>query len=882
MAEQTAPQQWSFELGAVFGLHVLSYAEWRVRASAACLSKDFRRSLGQCSQLEEDQAEGLLGLSDSYWRFLCERLAAENRVYVPELQTGVGKKPPVGIAATWRELFLILFPLIAVGDERCLDNGEAYNTSEDAEVFKIRVMTRFRPSQSCASILQDDSVTLPLHQKVQLVRQQLACTSAEAVRIIMQERAKKVRAQADENKRIDPETGVFLPRLQASDNKENVAENVQRSGSNSTEIKQLGPIGECSVEEGETEEQIGDARCQILGVREDEAEVLAVTRQSGIRKFAYDRVFPEATEQLSVYELAARHLVVEFLNGTSASIICYGQTASGKTHTMFGPSWASMGAGKSDVDMRASGLVPRACSEVLDAVRLWRQRGEEVRLGVTYVELFGSEVSDLLREGRVVGQGLDGRYSAVRATDRVGHRYVLDGHTECVVDSLEQVEELLRIGDEAKRRAATAMNERSTRAHTVFILSLAAGPVSPGGPNRRSRFFFADLGGSEQLSKSKVDQETKAPVTVVGGEEHSRVTWAEYYQHRQRVQETQNINRGLFSLKRVIEALHRRSQMSREGVAASKLPYVPYQDSKLTMLLQEALGGSARTLVMATATMDVKHAAESVQTLRFAETCAQIQKRSEADQTAALQAALEQVARDISQLQAEIVKKERWEVRVVERRDVDTIAGEFGEEVEKVVRDEVVRTTVPVGAEKERQRLEHLLLRQSELQGLAGVSKDYRSMKPSAASDGGLGADFRHQRFSAKMKAKDFEDEVVLADAIRFLFRKAAVAQHAFGETEASMKRRLHQHEIPEGYFEVARKLREGWEDKTAAGQEKLPFGKVMMDRCQDWQSKFNTDPAARDSALLSLLSECKYAIGVPSQDPGASSSSQQPVAVAA
>ena len=37
------------------------------------------------------------------------------------------------------------------------------------------------------------------------------------------------------------------------------------------------------------------------------------------------------------------------------------------------------------------------------------------------------QVSDLLREGQVVGQHREGRYSAVRATDRVGHRYVLDG-----------------------------------------------------------------------------------------------------------------------------------------------------------------------------------------------------------------------------------------------------------------------------------------------------------------------------------------------------------------------------------------------------------------------------------------------------------------------
>ena len=67
---------------------------------------------------------------------------------------------------------------------------------------------------------------------------------------------------------------------------------------------------------------------------------------------------------------------------------------------------------------------------MLRAVKQWRRKGLEVLLSASYVELFGSEVSDLLREGRVVGQDRSGRYAGVRATDRVGHRYVLDGRLE--------------------------------------------------------------------------------------------------------------------------------------------------------------------------------------------------------------------------------------------------------------------------------------------------------------------------------------------------------------------------------------------------------------------------------------------------------------------
>jgi len=331
------------------------------------------------------------------------------------------------------------------------------------------------------------------------------------------------------------------------------------------------------------------------------------------------------------------------------------------------------------------------------------------------------------------------------------------------------------------------------------------------------------------------------------------------------VQETLNINKGLFSLKRVIEALHQRSRLAHEGVPHHLLPYVPYQDSKLTMLLREALGGTARTVVVVTATLDPKHAVESLQTLRFAETCAQVQKRrtDEEATSTSVAAALAQLEEEISKLQADIAKKERWETRLIRRHDVDTVAGAFGESEGKVDRVEVVPTSVLVGAEAERERLEHLLQRQAELQGIGGgadsfLGKDYRGMKAVATSDGGRGVDFRHRdRFSAKMKAKDFEDEAVLAEALRFLFRKTAGAVAALGETEEAAKRRLRQDQLPEGYLQIARALRTKWEDNTALGAESRPFGKAMLDRCQAWAK---ADGKGRDAALHVLLDECAIA----------------------
>eukprot|EP00913_Durusdinium_trenchii_P003282 g3037.t1 len=582
-----------------------------------------------------------------------------------------------------------------------------------------------------SDMAEEDGVVLPLHQKVQLVRRQLGCTSKEAVSLIMQKQQRLKGKVA-----IESSEGIFQPCLSPGYDKENRQQNTDMIMTNEKKVEE---IDEVNI----------DARCSILSVQEEKASVLAVTKNSGLHDFAFDKVFAERTLQPHVYEEAARRLVMEFLNGTSASIICYGQTASGKTHTMFGP--------------------PGQASEEL--------------------------------------QGL--------------------------------LQELLEHGDAAKRRAATAMNERSTRAHTVFVLSLQ---VTSGDKHaRQSRFYFADLGGSEQLSKSKVDAETKAKVLVVGGEEQSRLSWQEYNRHRQRVYETLNINKGLFSLKRVIEALHQRCRMAQEGVPSHALPYVPYQDSKLTMLLQEALGGSARTLIITTVTMDPTHAEESLQTLRFAETCAQVQKRREGDQAASIIVALDKIEQEIQALQQVIARKERWETRLLRRQDRDTVAGAFGEGT-MVERIEVVPTSVLVGAEVEREQLEALLHRQAELKGLSsGISafgKDYRSMRDEAtkgAVDGGRGEDFRAGHFSSRTKAKDFEDEAVLADALRFFFRSCQQAEAVFGELKA--RTRLQRNEIPEGYHKAAKTMRQLWEDQLAQARNSLQvcsFTELVMDAAQD------------------------------------------------
>ena len=109
-----------------------------------------------------------------------------------------------------------------------------------------------------------------------------------------------------------------------------------------------------------------------------------------------------------------------------------------------------------------SGVVPRACREVFNAVEFRREHLDlEISIGLSYIEIYGNEVSDLLRGGTHCGQN---KVSA--------QRYVLDGSSEVPVSSLRQLLTLMQKGENQKRIAATAMNERSSRAHSLLFLTL--------------------------------------------------------------------------------------------------------------------------------------------------------------------------------------------------------------------------------------------------------------------------------------------------------------------------------------------------------------------------------------------------------------------------
>ena len=302
----------------------------------------------------------------------------------------------------------------------------------------------------------------------------------------------------------------------------------------------------------------------ILSVKEGSGEVLTMAPGVGLRPFRFERTFDKEASQQAVYEQAARGAVVDLINGVNGCVLVYGQTGAGKTYTMFGEP-----PEKSDVRLPTRlGVVGRVVAEVLGALDA---RSPEIQstLSIAYVEVYGSGVYDLLQGGQAVGNvHPSGRVDFVNA-----HRWVSEGRTAVAVASLGEALDLLRAGDACKRKAATAMNERSSRAHTLFILTLEQqrtvydpGTDNDGNPvvyaavqrQLRSRLFLADLGGSERLKNTRTHDGFKAKAIQIGDDETSRVSWDQYYASRGRLTESVYINQGLYALQVTRRHCHRR------------------------------------------------------------------------------------------------------------------------------------------------------------------------------------------------------------------------------------------------------------------------------------------------------------------------------------
>uniref|UniRef100_A0A8C1ZRG2 Kinesin-like protein n=1 Tax=Cyprinus carpio TaxID=7962 RepID=A0A8C1ZRG2_CYPCA len=279
----------------------------------------------------------------------------------------------------------------------------------------------------------------------------------------------------------------------------------------------------------------------------------------GGKPYVFDHVFPTNTTQEQVYNTCAKQIVKDVLGGYNGTIFAYGQTSSGKTHTMEGKLH----------DPQQMGIIPRIAEDIFNHI-FSMDENLEFHIKVSYFEIYMEKIRDLLDVTKT-------NLSVHEDKNRVPY---VKGCTERFVSSPEEVMDVIDEGKSNRHVAVTNMNEHSSRSHSIFLINIKQEHVETE-QKLCGKLYLVDLAGSEKVSK------TGAAGAVLD--------------------EAKNINKSLSSLGNVISALA-------EGTVST---HVPYRDSKMTRILQDSLGGNCRTTMFICCSPSSYNDAETKSTLMF-------------------------------------------------------------------------------------------------------------------------------------------------------------------------------------------------------------------------------------------------------------------------
>lgn len=200
----------------------------------------------------------------------------------------------------------------------------------------------------------------------------------------------------------------------------------------------------------------------------------------GTQPFAFDNVFDGPCETISVYDRCAKSIMTSALEGQNGTIFVYGQTSSGKTHTMQG-------------NEESPGIVPLGISYIFDEIKR-RAANVDFLVRCSYVEIYNENITDLLTPKNG---------SLKLCTNAKGGCFV-GGVTEPVIANAAQATELISKGMANRSVGETKMNSESSRSHSLLRLVIESRDKSDAsGAVRIAELNLVDLAGSERQSHTQ-------------------------------------------------------------------------------------------------------------------------------------------------------------------------------------------------------------------------------------------------------------------------------------------------------------------------------------------------------------------------------------------
>lgn len=267
-----------------------------------------------------------------------------------------------------------------------------------------------------------------------------------------------------------------------------------------------------------------------------------------------------------------KEVIDSVMAGFNGTIMAYGQTSAGKSHTMEGIL----------NDATHQGVLPRCIHSLFDKIQD-SAASLQFQVTISYCEIYCEKIRDLLNP----------QQTNMKVRENKGGGFLIQDVTELSVMDRQDCFRIIELGKTNRATSPTLMNAESSRSHSIFSLVIEQ-RNSDSGRYKKGKLFLVDLAGSEKVSK-----------TGASG---------------MRLEEAKNINSSLTTLGMVINAL------------SDSASHVPYRDSKLTMLLMEALGGNSKTTLIICCNPESKHSPETLSTLRFGERAKKIKNHAKVNE----------------------------------------------------------------------------------------------------------------------------------------------------------------------------------------------------------------------------------------------------------
>ena len=283
-------------------------------------------------------------------------------------------------------------------------------------------------------------------------------------------------------------------------------------------------------------------------------------------------------DQKFVFNALGKEILDNAWQGYHCCLFAYGQTGSGKSYSMVG-----YGTNK--------GIVPISCEEIFTRIANNTDPSMKFEVEVSMLEIYNEKVQDLfMPPNKRPPTGLK-----VRESKTLG--IFVEGLTKYPVQSYKEISDKMDEGYENRTIGSTQMNATSSRAHTIVTVEFkqiqAVGSTKS---EKLSKINLVDLAGSERANSTKATGD--------------------------RLKEGCNINKSLLVLGNVINTLADKALGKKKDV----LP--PYRDSALTRILQNALGGNSKTvMICALSPADINYE-ETLSTLRYADRAKKIQNKA--------------------------------------------------------------------------------------------------------------------------------------------------------------------------------------------------------------------------------------------------------------